>query len=139
MPPAEGTATPDDHSKYSSEAEFDDDDLKVRFAASNTSEPNAKAQPKTRSDNATKNKKTAENETNDQRNLQRQLEVCEKKGSGPLLIFNSCLCSIVGINSGRCTISSKALYAMIACVATPTIPGTDAVETLLTDRFSLHR
>ena len=40
-----------------------------------------------------------------------------------------------------CTISSKALYdfAVIAGAATPAVPGTDAVETLLTDRFSLHR
>ena len=40
-----------------------------------------------------------------------------------------------------CTIRSKALYdfASITGAATPAVPGTDAVETLLTDRFSLHR
>ena len=39
------------------------------------------------------------------------------------------------------TFSSKALYdvPMLAGAATPAVPGTDAVETLLTDRFSLHR
>ena len=41
----------------------------------------------------------------------------------------------------KCTISGNALYdfAMIAGAATPAVPGTDAVETLLTDRFCLHR
>ena len=40
-----------------------------------------------------------------------------------------------------CTISSKALYdvPMLAGAATSAVPGTDAVDTLLTDRFSLHR